>query len=196
MRPLLLASCLAILALAACSTSGAGPSPFQTALATVPGTVDSGEAAALISRYRASKGLGPVTVDPTLTAIAAEHARRMAAASTMTHQLPGEPAFQRRLTDAGFIPQTAGENVAAGQKDLATVLEAWRKSPGHNANLLLPGATKIGIAVSVAPGSTYKEFWSLEIGERYVPPPGGAMMGGPMGTMVFPSPTGATVEIN
>jgi uncharacterized protein YkwD len=196
MRPLLLASCLAILALAACSTSGAGPSPFQTALATVPGTVDSGEAAALISRYRASKGLGPVTVDPTLTAIAAEHARRMAAASTMTHQLPGEPAFQRRLTDAGFIPQTAGENVAAGQKDLATVLEAWRKSPGHNANLLLPGATKIGIAVSVAPGSKYKEFWSLEIGERYVPPPGGAMMGGPMGTMVFPSPTGATVEIN
>jgi uncharacterized protein YkwD len=196
MRPLLLASCLAVLALAACSTSGAGPSPFQTALATAPGTVDSGEAAALISRYRASKGLGPVTVDPTLTAIAAEHARRMATANTMTHQLPGEPAFQRRLTDAGFIPQTAGENVAAGQKDLATVLEAWRKSPGHNANLLLPGATKIGIAVSVAPGSKYKEFWSLEIGERYVPPPGGAMMGGPMGTMVFPSPTGATVEIN
>jgi uncharacterized protein YkwD len=196
MRPLLLVSSLAVLALAACSTSGAGPSPFQTALATVPGTVDSGEAAALISRYRASKGLGPVTVDPTLTAIAAEHARRMAAANTMTHQLPGEPAFQRRLTDAGFIPQTAGENVAAGQKDLATVLEAWRKSPGHNANLLLPGATKIGIAVSVAPGSKYKEFWSLEIGERYVPPPGGAMMGGPMGTMVFPSPTGATVEIN
>jgi uncharacterized protein YkwD len=193
---LLLLACLAALALAGCSTGGSGPSPFDTALATAPGTVDPAEAAALISRYRASKGLGPVTVDPTLTAIAADHARRMAAANTMTHQLPGEPAFQRRLTDAGFIPQTAGENVAAGQKDLATVLEAWRKSPGHNANLLLPGATKIGIAVSVAPQSKYKEFWSLEIGERYVPPPGGAIMGGPMGRMMIPSATGATVEIN
>jgi hypothetical protein len=170
---LLLLACLAALALAGCSTGGSGPSPFDTALATAPGTVD-----------------------PTLTAIAADHARRMAAANTMTHQLPGEPAFQRRLTDAGFIPQTAGENVAAGQKDLATVLEAWRKSPGHNANLLLPGATKIGIAVSVAPASKYKEFWSLEIGERYVPPPGGAIMGGPMGSMMIPSATGATVEIN
>lgn len=194
MRRAILLALPLLAALAACSTTAPGPNPFQTALATQPGTVDSGEAAALISRYRASKGLGPVSVDPVLTRIAAEHARRMAAANTMSHRLPGEASFQERLTGAGFVPQTAGENVAAGQKNLAAVLDAWRKSPGHNANLLLAGATRIGIAVAVAPDSTYKTFWALEIGERYVPPPG-AVMGGPTAGPYLPSATGAMIQI-
>lgn len=183
-----------LLVLAACSTSTTGPGLFATPLATQPGTVDSGEAAALISRYRASKGLGPVSVDPALTRIAAEHARRMAAANTISHRLPGEASFQQRLVDGGFLPQTAGENVAAGQKSLAEVLDVWRKSPGHNANLLLAGATRIGIAVAIAPDSQYRHFWALEIGDRYVPAPG-VVMGGPTAGPYLASPTGAIVEI-
>ncbi|MEJ0098061.1 MAG: AMP-binding protein [Bauldia sp.] len=67
----------------------------------------------------------------------------------------------------------AAENVGAGQPTLAAILEAWRKSPGHNANLLLPDVSKIGIALALAQGGRYKYYWSLVLGERYVPPPAG-----------------------
>jgi uncharacterized protein YkwD len=165
---------------------------FQSALSTQPGVVDSREAASLISAYRRQHGLGGVTVDPTLTRIAADHSRRMAAANKMAHVLPGQGSFRQKLTSGGYFGGTAGENVAAGQKTLADVLAAWRRSPGHNRNLLLAGATEIGIAVSVAPDSRYKTFWTLILG---APSPPGAVAvvpgSGPLVTAV-----GASVEVN
>ena len=137
---------------------------FNSPLATKPGVVDSREAASLISRYRRQHGLGGVSVDPTLTQIAATHSKRMAAANKMAHVLPGEGSFRQRLTAGGFNGGTAAENVAAGQKNLTAVLEAWRRSPGHNKNMLMPGVTHIGIAVAVAPESRYKNFWTLVLG--------------------------------
>jgi uncharacterized protein YkwD len=87
---------------------------------------------------------------------------------------------------------TAGENIAAGQDSLADVLAAWRRSPGHNRNLLLRGATEIGIAVAVAPESRYKTFWTLILAA----PRGG----GAVATMPGPGPlltaVGASAGVN
>jgi uncharacterized protein YkwD len=183
-----------LLPLSACMSIGAESGPFfKTELATKPGTLDAGQAATLISQYRASHGLPPVTIDPTLTKIASVHANRMAATDTMSHVLPGEGSFQQRLIAGGFQASMAAENVAAGQPTLTAVLEAWRKSAGHNANLLLPNVSKIGIALALADGSRYKYYWSLVLGERYVPPPGGE--GGPGGPLIFQNGD-TTVRIN
>jgi uncharacterized protein YkwD len=95
----------------------------------------------------------------------------------MAHVLPGEGSFRARLTAGGFDGGAAAENVAAGQDNLSEVLQAWRKSPGHNRNLLMPGVTHIGIAVSVAPESRYKTFWTLVLGAPR--PAGAAVMPGP-----------------
>ncbi len=160
---------LAALGVAVSGCTGIDPGLFKSPLATKPGVVDSREAASLISQYRRKNGLGGVSVDPTLTRIAAVHSKRMAAANKMAHVLPGEGSFRQRLSTGGFTGGTAAENVAAGQKDLATVLESWRRSPGHNRNLLMPGVTHMGIAVAVAPESRYKNFWTLVLGS-----PGGA----------------------
>ena len=182
-----------LIGLAGCSTGRDG-SMFTSAIAAREGTVDSGEAAALISEYRRSRGLSSVSVDPTLTNIAAVHSRQMAEANKMAHVLPGEGSFQQRLKSGGFDGGTAAENVAAGQDSLAEVLQAWRKSPGHNRNLLYPGVTKIGIALSIAPGTRYEKFWTLVLA---APRPEGAIMVGPgAGPLVFPTATGATLEIN
>lgn len=179
--------------LAACTTAAESVgSIFKSPLATRTGSVDSGEAAALISQYRRSRGLGPVTIDATLTRIAAVHSDRMAAADKMAHVLPGEGSFQQRLAAGGFVAAMAAENVAAGQDSLADVLEAWRKSPGHNANLLLANVSKIGIALSIAEGSRYKYYWALVLGERYEPKPGVIMVPGPG----IPRGDGVTVEIH
>ena len=183
--------------LAACSTGvDSVGSLFRSPLSTQAGTVDTGEAAVLISAYRGSKGLPPVTVDATLTRIAVVHAQRMAAADKMTHVLPGEGSFQQRLAAGGFRPSMAAENVAAGQKTLADVLESWRKSSGHDANLLLPNVSKIGIAVSLAPDSRYKTYWSLVLGEWFVPASGRAVAGPNAGPLLFPTGNGATLEIH
>jgi uncharacterized protein YkwD len=191
-KSLVLFALLSVAPLAACTSAAESVgSIFKSPLATRAGSVDAGEAAALISQYRRSRGLSGVTVDPTLTRIAAVHAKRMAAADKMAHVLPGEGSFQQRLTAGGFTAAMAAENVAAGQDSLADVLEAWRKSPGHNANLLLPNISKIGIALAIAEDGKYKTYWALVLGEWYVPR-AGVIIGGPG----VPRPDGVTVEIH
>ena len=45
-----------------------------------------------------------------------------------------------------------GENIAMGQRTPAEVMSAWMNSPGHKANILHSGYTKIGVSVHVANG--------------------------------------------
>lgn len=199
LRFLLIPTILATL-LAACASSGdtartgAGTSA-GAARNHAPATVNPAEAAALISQYRQSRGLPAVSTDPTLMKIAADHSRAMAQADRMAHVLPGQGSFGQKLATGGFRPATAAENVAAGQQTLERVLEAWRKSPGHNANLLLSGATKIGIAVANNPSSTYGAYWTLIIGEWRKPGETGSMDGPNAGPFIIPTQTGATLTI-
>ena len=189
---------LALILASGCSLTGhSGAEPtslFNTPLATERGAVDADEAARLISAYRATMGLGPVTVDPTLMAIATDHSDRMARANKMEHVLPGEGSYTDRVRKAGFRASMAAENIAAGQGSLAEVLAAWKKSPGHNANLLLSNVSKIGIALSVAPNSTYKTWWTLELGEWA--PAGSPMPGQGPNAGPFVSANGAIISIH
>jgi uncharacterized protein YkwD len=182
---------LAAAAVSACTLVDPG-GLFRSSLSTQPGVVDSREAASLISAYRRQHGLGGVTVSPTLTRIAADHSRRMAAANRMAHILPGQGSFRQKLSSGGYFSSTAGENIAAGQDSLADVLAAWRRSPGHNRNLLLRGATQIGIAVAVAPESRYKTFWTLILAA----PRGGGAVAAMPGPGPLLTAVGASAGIN
>ncbi len=174
-RALIVLSALLPVFLASCGggISGALGTMLERPEAAQPGTVDAEAAARLISQYRVDHGLKPLRLDPTLMKLAAEHAQRMASMDRMSHTLPGEGSFAERIARGGFQASMAAENVAAGQKSLAEVFSAWRKSPGHNANMLLPNVSLMGIAVAVQPGGRYHTYWSLELGERFVPPAGG-----------------------
>jgi uncharacterized protein YkwD len=121
--------------------------------------VDGRSAAAIISRYRAQNGLGPVSVNSRLNALAEKQARAMAAADRMSHNV-GIP-FRARLDASGYFVRTAGENIAAGYSDFEDVFDRWRNSAPHRNNLLMRGATQIGIGKAYAPGTRYKVFWSL-----------------------------------
>ena len=189
-RALLVLSALLPLFLASCGggISGALGNLLDQPEAARPGTVDAEAAARLISQYRVDHGLKPLKIDATLMKLAGEHAQRMASMDRMSHTLPGEGSFSQRIASGGFQASMAAENVAAGQKTLAQVFEAWRKSPGHNANMLLPDVSLMGIALAIQPGGRYHTYWSLELGERYMPPAGGPSAG--------PGPgTGPTISI-
>jgi uncharacterized protein YkwD len=122
-------------------------------------TVDAAAAASMISGYRTTNGLSPVTVDPDLMRLASEQAHAMAARDTLDHAV-GHP-FQERIQKSGFDASVAVENISAGYHTLAEAFSGWRDSPPHRANMLNRNVTRMGIAAVYAPQSKYKVFWAL-----------------------------------
>ena len=158
------AMALAAAALAACAGAGdrdppAGqPSVYQS-LAHADAEVDVNAAQSMISGYRRNNGLTPVSVDPTLTRLAYEQARIMAARNKLDHG--AGRTFSERIRTSGLDSTVTAENIGAGHHTLAEAFSSWRDSPPHRANMLLTGATRMGIAAVYAPGSKYKVFWAL-----------------------------------
>ena len=72
---------------------------------------------------------------------------------------PSTPVVEFKLSPAGSAGET--ENVGAGYHTLAEAFSGWRDSPSHRGNMLVPGATRMGIAAVYTPSSKYKVFWSL-----------------------------------
>ena len=116
-------------------------------------------AASMISQYRQNNGLGAVTVDPNLMALAQTQSGVMAEKNKLDHDVRAPLA--KRLSTAGYPATVAVENVSAGYHTLAEAFSGWRDSPPHNANMLKNGVTKLGIAASYAPNTKYKVFWTL-----------------------------------
>lgn len=138
--------------------------PFYESMARPGAEVDLNAAASMLSDYRRTYGLPAVRVDSTLVAIARDQAKRMAAADKLTHD-PGGRGFTQRLAAGNYDAARAAENIGAGYHTLAEAFSGWRDSPSHNKNMLLPGATRVGIATAYAPNSKYKVFWVLVLAE-------------------------------
>ena len=163
----LLTPVLAFLALGACALSDnyvpkAEPS-FYRNLAQPGAELDAAAAASMISGYRSNNGLPAVTLDPELMRLAQAQADLMARRDKLDHSL-GKP-FVVRIRQAGYDAKVAAENIGAGYHTLAEAFSGWRDSPPHRANMLLAGATRIGIAAVYTPKSKYKVFWALVIAE-------------------------------
>jgi uncharacterized protein YkwD len=159
------AALILTLALAACGSFEPEKSPaFYDNLGRGGAEVNAAAAASMISDYRRLHALPAVELDPTLQQVAQDQARRMAQIDKLTHD-PGGRGFTQRLKAANYDANRAAENVSAGYRTLAEAFSGWRDSPSHNANMLLPGATKMGIATAYAPASKYKVFWALVVAE-------------------------------
>jgi uncharacterized protein YkwD len=152
----------ALVGLVACASDHDPPPAepsFYNSLASADAKVDAGMAASMISGYRTNNGLSSVRIDPELMKLAQAQARAMAAHDKLEHNALGE--FNARMRSSGFDAKAAAENIGAGYHTLAQAFSGWRDSPPHRKNMLLPGATHIGIATAYAPGSKYKVFWAL-----------------------------------
>jgi uncharacterized protein YkwD len=53
-----------------------------------------------------------------------------------------------RVTKAGFVWRSCGENIAKGYPNEETVVQGWINSAGHCKNIMNPGFTLMGIAKS------------------------------------------------
>ena len=117
-------------------------------------TRDAGEAARVISAYRTSRGLNAVVLDEKLNEPASEQAQAIARAGRLSH---GD--FASRM--ANHDVKAASENLAMGSSTLAGAMKQWRDSGPHNANLLKPGMTRIGLARADTIGKGRNSYWAL-----------------------------------
>jgi uncharacterized protein YkwD len=143
--------------LATAALSGlSGTTTAQAAVAAAP--VGSAASVAYVNRIvvlvnarRAAAGLRPLTVSPCATRFAAPWTTRMARTNTLVHQslAPMLRCPARRV----------GENIAYGNVTADQMMTMWMNSPGHRANILNPGFTRIGVgAVRTASG----RWWATQ----------------------------------
>lgn len=154
LRALLLSLSLA-LALAGC---GRLTSPAATRSVTVSASA-AGDAAAAISAYRRSHGLPAVRADPVLSRVAEHQARAMAGTGVFSHDVAG--AFGGRMRQFQTGHTAAAENLSVGARTLAEALSDWKASPGHDRNLRLAEATRIGLVRADAAGGGPNPYWVL-----------------------------------
>ncbi len=162
-----LAALAAAALLSGCLSGGGDPAvkdpSFYRSMAASGAQVDASTAASMISGYRKNNGLAEVSVDPELMKLAEAQAQAMASRDKLGHDVIR--SFSDRLKGQGYRSKTAAENVGAGYHTLAEAFSGWRDLPPHRANMLLNGATRIGIAAVYSPKSKYKVFWALILAE-------------------------------
>jgi uncharacterized protein YkwD len=125
----------------------ASPAPGES---SVPRTATDTEAlVALLAAARAEEGLGPLTVDPRLQAVAGEHAEHMQRSGRLSHDA-GAGGPLERLARAGLDGIPAGENVAHAPDALRAHRALW-SSPSHRGNILDPRFDSVGIGVARDP---------------------------------------------
>jgi uncharacterized protein YkwD len=154
---------LALASLGGCAADApppvTGEPSMYASMATADSALDAGAAASMISGYRANNGLIAVSIDPELMKLADAQARAMAARDKLDHYVIRD--FGERLKIAGYTYKAAAENIGAGYHTLAEAFSGWRDSPPHRENMLLAGASRIGIAAAYSPKSKFRVYWAL-----------------------------------
>lgn len=143
------AAALALVWLTGCIDAGSG-------VRTAP--VNSRAAASSVSAYRAEAGLGSVSSNARLNAIARKQSLAMARQGRLSHSLDGP--LQKRLKNGGYTWYVAAENVSAGYDTFDEALAGWSRSAGHRANLLSREATEVGVGAARAE-DRFGVYWTL-----------------------------------
>lgn len=109
----------------------------------------------LVNRERAKAGVRPLQLAEDLTAAASIRAKELP--RQFSHTRPdGRDCF----TAIRRHYRTAGENIAAGQRSPAKVMDSWMHSEGHRHNILNPAFKYFGLGFYAAPDSAMKFYWT------------------------------------
>jgi uncharacterized protein YkwD len=130
-----------------------------------PAAAQSTTPAELISNFRLEHGEGRVTADSTLSRIAHQQAAAMAARDVLDHGVLSP--FSSRVASSGS--ERAAENIAYGYDSFSKTLDQWIESSGHRRNLLMRGASRVGVA-SAKSSTTGRTYWAMVIAGGYEHP--------------------------
>jgi uncharacterized protein YkwD len=121
-----------------------------------------------VNAERAAAGCPALVSNDALMQIAQAHSQDMASHDIFRHEgSDGRTPFQR-MEDVGYHFRRAAENVAAGVRSAADVVDLWMNSPGHRANILDCQLRETGVGYVEDPGDPlkYGSYWTQDFGTR------------------------------
>ncbi|OED39945.1 hypothetical protein AB833_13270 [Chromatiales bacterium (ex Bugula neritina AB1)] len=111
--------------------------------------------------------VGAVSWNDLLTNAAVLHARDMVEFNFFSHTGSDGLGVSHRADGVGYTWSAIGENIAAGQPDIAEVHQGWLDSPGHCRNIMHPGFTEIGAACITTNSAEYPSYWVVVFGDKF-----------------------------
>ncbi len=110
-------------------------------------TQESKKIVVLTNDLRQSLNVSPLTENQTLNQAAYNKAEDMLLQQYFAHIGPDGKRVSSWLKSLGYDYYMAGENLAMGFASAEEVVEAWKDSPTHYANLVDPSFTEIGVSM-------------------------------------------------
>lgn len=107
---------------------------------------------------------GALNWNTTLLQAAREHAADMAGNNYFSHTGRDGRTPAERVLAAGYSYGRMGENIAAGQPSVESVMTAWIASPSHCQNMMTPDFRDIAVACVRNDAATYRIYWVMEMG--------------------------------
>lgn len=107
----------------------------------------------IINQKRKSKGIKSVKTDAKLQKAAMKRAKEIA--KKFDHTRPNGSSCFTILEEYDINYRTCGENIAYGQPDAKSVMDAWMHSPGHRSNILNSSFGRVGIGLYKKSGTCY-----------------------------------------
>jgi len=112
---------------------------------------------ALMNQERANAGIGGVSQNAALDAVAQLRAQEIV--QSFSHTRPDGSSCFTALDQSGVGYMTAGENIAAGYGTPAEVMNGWMNSEGHRTNILNGSFGQVGIGFYSDPNTPYGTYW-------------------------------------
>lgn len=112
---------------------------------------------ALMNQERANAGVGGISQNASLDAVAQIRAQEIV--QSFAHTRPNGTSCFTVLDEGGIAYMTAGENIAAGYGTPSEVMTGWMNSEGHRANILNGSFGQVGIGYYTDPNTPYGTYW-------------------------------------
>lgn len=125
--------------------------------------INAARAAARSCGGTAMPAVAPLAWNDALFSAAARHSTDMAVNNYFSHTgLDGRSASQR-IAAEGYAWSWVGENIAAGQTSVSTVMSGWLASAGHCANIMRAEYKHVGVSCVQRSGTTYGRYWTMTL---------------------------------
>ncbi|MEM9485750.1 MAG: CAP domain-containing protein, partial [Cyanobacteria bacterium P01_F01_bin.116] len=116
-----------------------------------------------------------LVLDTDLDDTADKHSEDMAKRDYFSHTGKDGSKPWDRAEREGYETRTVGENIAAGYGSAKAVVEGWKNSPGHRANMLRANYNEIGIGHYYLANDTgsvnYGHYWTQVFGQGTIESP-------------------------
>ncbi len=114
---------------------------------------------------KAAPAVAAVAWNTALFEAAAVHSADMAARGYFDHTSPEGSTVGTRVTAQGYTWRFVGENIAAGQRSMDSVMNSWLTSPGHCENIMRASAQEVGLACVLKANDPqrYSYYWTMVV---------------------------------